>query len=263
MNIDKKTIVLGKAAEVEISNLVKQYGNQSVLKDISFNVAAGETFVLMGPSGSGKSVLLKNIIGLETPDDGKVMINGFDASISKTRRKTVISMVFQAGALFNSMNVYDNLAFYPREHRLYSKKQLKEELDKTLAILSLTDAAYKLPSELSGGMRKRVAIARSLMVKPQLLLYDEPTSELDPIMAATISEIIGTLKEQFQVTSIVVSHDVHLARNIADRVAIIFNGKIHVIAKPEELDQSSDPMVQEFLNPQIDIKNPRFKKIHS
>lgn len=260
--MNNEVIKSNKAAEVNVSNLEKYYGLQKVLDDITFNVFPGETFVLMGPSGSGKSVLLKTLIGLEHPDKGKVMIDNIDASEARTRHEPVISMVFQAGALFNSMNVYENLAFYPREHRLYSKKELKNQVDKTLAMLSLTGAAYKFPSELSGGMKKRVAIARSLMVKPQLLLYDEPTSELDPIMAATISEIIATLKENFQVTSVVVSHDVYLARSIADRVAIIFNGKIHVIAKPSELDHLNDPIVQEFLNPQINIKNPRFRKIN-
>lgn len=260
MNNASKT---SQAAEVKIENLTKSFGSQPVLHNLNFDIKTSETFVIMGPSGSGKSVLLKNIIGLEKPDSGRILINDLDASISTTHKKVVTSMVFQAGALFNSMSVYDNLAFYPKEHNLYSKNELKAEVDKTLAILSLSDAAHKYPSELSGGMRKRVAIARSLMVRPQLLLYDEPTSELDPIMSATISEIIATLNEKFHVTSIVVSHDPHLAFNIANRVALIFDGKIHVIAKPDELNQSNDPKVIEFLKPKIDIKNPRFRNIHN
>lgn len=251
-----------QAAEVKIENLNKSFGSQVVLDNISFRVPAGETFVIMGPSGSGKSVLLKNIIGLEKPDSGRVFINDLDAALPATHQKVISSMVFQAGALFNSMSVFDNLAFYPKEHNLYSKSELKEEVEKTLDMLSLSDAANKFPSELSGGMRKRVAIARSLMVRPQLLLYDEPTSELDPIMSATISEIIATLNEKFQVTSIVVSHDPHLACSIANQMGLLFNGKMHLIAKPEEFEQSTDPKVIEFLRPKIDIQNPRFRKIH-
>lgn len=250
-----------QAAEVKVKKLTKRFGNQEVLTDINFDVKAGETFVIMGPSGSGKSVLLKNIMGLEIPQEGQVLINDLDASKAETRKKVVTSIVFQGGALFNSMTVYDNLAFYSREHKLYSKTQLKEEVESTLAMLSLADAAHKYPSELSGGMRKRVAIARSLMVKPQLLLYDEPTSELDPIMGATISEIIATLNEKFQVTSIVVSHDPYLASSIANKVALLFNGKLHRIAKPDELYESDDPKIIEFLKPKIDVKNPRFRKI--
>lgn len=258
-----KPPIVSQAAEVKVQNLTKCFGSQLVLDNVSFEVKTGETFVIMGPSGSGKSILLKNMIGLEKPDCGKVLINDLDASVPDTHEKVVTSIVFQASALFNSMTVYDNLAFYPREHNLYSKIELKDEVEKTLAILSLSDAAYKHPSQLSGGMRKRVAIARSLMVRPQLMLYDEPTSELDPIMGATISEIIATLNEKFHVTSIVVSHDPHLACSIACRVALLFDGKMHLIAKPNELDQSDDPKVIEFLKPKIDIKNPRFRKLHS
>lgn len=259
----EKTNQVSQAASVKVEGLTKRFGSQVVLDGVDFEVKTGETFIIMGPSGSGKSVLLKNIIGLEKPDDGKVFINDLDASLSNTHRKVVTSMVFQASALFNSMSVYDNLAFYPKEHNLYSKSELKKEVDKTLAILSLSDAANKFPSQLSGGMRKRVAIARSLMVRPQLMLYDEPTSELDPTMGATISEIIATLNEQFQVTSIVVSHDPHLAFSIGHRVALMFDGKMHLIAKPKELDQSDDPKVIEFLKPKIDIKNPRFRNLHA
>lgn len=258
-----KTFTVSQAAAVKVENLTKYFGSQLVLDEVSFEVKTGETFVIMGPSGSGKSILLKNIIGLETPDEGRVLINDLDASNPGTHKKVTTSIVFQASALFNSMSVYDNLAFYPREHNLYSKNELKEEVEKTLAILSLSDAAHKYPSELSGGMRKRVAIARSLMVRPQLLLYDEPTSELDPIMGATISEIIATLNEKFHVTSIVVSHDPYLACSIANKVALLFNGKVHLIAKPDELDQSDDPKVIEFLKPKIDIKNPRFRKLNA
>lgn len=252
--------VQAKAVEVKIEGLEKSFGQQQVLSDINLHVEAGETFVIMGPSGSGKSVLLKIIIGLLQANGGRVLIDGRDASDPKTHREVVTSMVFQAGALFNSMTVWENLAFYPKEHRLYSKAEIRQRVSEMLSMLSLEDAAYKMPSELSGGMKKRVSIARSLIMSPQLLLYDEPTSELDPIMSATIAEIIATLNEKFNVTSIVVSHDRELALNIGKRVAIMFNGKIQIVAKPEEIALSEDPRVKEFMNPKIDIKNPRFKK---
>lgn len=255
-----KTNTISHAAEVKIENLTKSFGSQLVLDNVSFDIKPSEIFVIMGPSGSGKSVLLKNIIGLEKPDSGKVLINDLDAAIPQTHAEVVTSIVFQTGALFNSMTVYDNLAFYSKEHNLYSKPELRSEVEKTLEILSLSNAANKYPSELSGGMRKRVAIARSLMVRPQLILFDEPTSELDPIMGATISEIIATLNEKSQVTSIVVSHDPYLASSIASRVALLFDGKVHLIAKPGELDHSDDPKVIEFLKPKINIKNPRFRQ---
>lgn len=248
------------AVGVEVKDLNKSYGTQSVLKDVSFNVEPGEVFVLMGPSGSGKSVLLKQIIGLEKPDSGRVLLNGLDSADSETHRKIVTGIVFQAGALFNSMSVFDNLALYPREHRLHPESEIQDRVNETLRMLSIESAAKKIPAELSGGMRKRVAIARSLMMEPQLLLYDEPTSELDPTTGAMISEIIATLKENYAVTSIVVSHDRDLARGIADRMALMLEGRIHAIDEAEKLFASEDEAVVEFLNPRIDIENPRFKR---
>lgn len=252
-----------KAVEVSIENVSKQFGTQQVIDDVSLHVGAGETFVIMGPSGAGKSVLLKSIIGLITPSSGNVFIDHLNASAPQTHKEVVTSIVFQAGALFNSMSVFDNLALYPREHRLYDKKTLYDKVMGTLELLSLEAAAHKNPSELSGGMRKRVSIARSLMMEPQLLLYDEPTSELDPIMAATIIELIATLNDEFNVTSIVVSHDRELAMTIAQRVALMVDGRICALDIPSQLMESDDPIVQNFLNPVIDINNPRFRKKES
>lgn len=248
------------AVAVVVDRMSKDYGDQRVLENISFQVDPGEIFVIMGPSGSGKSVLLKNIIGLESADEGAIYIDGLDASIHETHVQVITSIVFQAGALFNSLSVYDNLALYPREHGLLGKEALHKEVMDTLKILSLEKAAYKFPSQLSGGMKKRVSIARALMMKPQLILYDEPTSELDPIMAATMAEIIATLKEKYHVTSIVVTHDRDLAMAIGDRVALIYDGKIVAIDTPGGLQRMENPIVKEFLNPKIDLSNPRFKK---
>lgn len=247
--------------KVQIEGVSIQFGDLVVVQNIDMEIKPGEIFAIMGASGAGKSVLLRTVIGLLKPSVGRVLIDDMDASDKATHEKIRTTMVFQAGALFNSMSVFDNLAFYPREHHLYPEKAIRERVMETLRILSLEDAASKLPAELSGGMRKRVSIARALMMEPQLLLYDEPTSELDPIMAATISEIIATLRNETSVTSIVVTHDRELAEAISDRIALLHEGKLLTVQTPKELRANSDPIVQDFLAPEINIKEPRFKKL--
>jgi phospholipid/cholesterol/gamma-HCH transport system ATP-binding protein len=197
------------------------------------------------------------------PTAGRVTVDGRDAAAEETREHVRMALVFQAGALFNSLSVYDNLALYPREHRMANEAGIREKVMRALQILSLENAAQKSPSELSGGMKKRVAIARALVMEPQLMMYDEPTSELDPVMSATISEIIATLKEQYHVTTIVVSHDRDLALNIADRVGILMNGKLRFLGTPAELHEPQDDKVADFLHPKIDLKNPRFKQLET
>lgn len=248
---------------VTVDKLSKSYGTQQVLHDVSFKVEPGEIFVIMGPSGSGKSVLLRHIAGLESPSGGALDINGLNPTLPETRDKFALALVFQSGALLNSLSVYDNLALYPHEHSLCSKPEIRDRVMRALRILSIEHAAQKMPAELSGGMRKRVAIARALVMEPQLLLYDEPTSELDPIMAATIAEIIATLREEYAVTSIVVSHDRDLSLTIADRVALMQAGRIHQIAPPADFKTSSDPVITEFLKPKINLQDPRFKSLEA
>jgi phospholipid/cholesterol/gamma-HCH transport system ATP-binding protein len=250
-------------ASVQVDGLCKRYGAQEVITDVSFKVEPGEIFVIMGPSGSGKTVLLRHLAGLETPTGGQVSVNGHDPTLAETRDRFALALVFQSGALLNSLSVYDNLALYPHEHRLCSKPEIHDRVMRALRILSIEHAAKKMPSELSGGMRKRVAIARALVMEPQLLLYDEPTSELDPTMAATIAEIIATLREEYAVTSVVVSHDRDLSLTIADRVALMHGGKLHAVAPPADYRKSTDPVITEFLNPKIDLKNPRFKNLEA
>src|SRR4051812_46724294 len=167
----------GKTFGVTVANLSKKFGRTTVLKDINLEVKPGEIFCIMGPSGSGKSVLLKHIAGLEFPTSGTVRIGEFDAADPATRNQVHLALVFQAGALFNSLSVYDNLALYPREHREGNEEKIKDGVSPALSILSLKKAKKKSPADLSGGMKKRVAIARALVMEPQLLLYDEPTSE--------------------------------------------------------------------------------------
>ena len=251
------------AVGVTIENLSKNFGRLPALKNVSFNVEPGEIFVLMGPSGSGKSVLLKHIVGLEAATSGRVLLDGRDAAAAETLEHVRIALVFQAGALFSSLSVYDNLALYPREHRLGDEAAIREKVMRALQILSLENTARKFPSELSGGMKKRVAIARALVMEPQLMLYDEPTSELDPTMSATISEIIATLKDEYHVTTIVVSHDRELALGIADRIGILMGGELVSLGPPSALKNPQDPRIADFFHPVIDLKNPRFKKLET
>lgn len=255
-----------KPVSIQIQNLSKSFGDHLVLEDISLDIAPKSITVIMGPSGSGKSVLLKNIIGLETPSKGTILINGQDIYAQKDKKAPkpnnaiVSSMVFQAGALFNSLSVYDNLAFYPREHRLYTEKQIDDKVKQVLSSLSLSEAADKYPSSLSGGMKKRVAIARSLMMEPDLLLYDEPTSELDPMMSAKIIEIIAALRQDFGVTSIVVSHDRDLAYAIGDTIALLVEGKVHALGTKDEMRHSKEKIVKHFFKPTIHLKHPHLPK---
>ncbi len=251
------------AVRIDVEKLSKTYGSQQVLIDVSVDVKPGEIFTIMGPSGSGKTVLLRHIAGLESPTSGTVKINGYDPILPETRDRFAVALVFQSGALFNSQSVYDNLALYPLEHRLCPKPEIRDRVMRALKILSIENAAHKFPSELSGGMKKRVAIARALVMEPQLILYDEPTSELDPLMSATIAEIIATLKEEISVTTVVVSHDRALSLTISDRVALVHQGRLRAVEKPEALKNSSDPVVKAFLNPEIDVRNPRFKQLET
>jgi phospholipid/cholesterol/gamma-HCH transport system ATP-binding protein len=251
------------AVGVKVDHVSKSFSGVEVLRDISFEVQPGEIFVIMGPSGSGKSVLLRDIVGLDIPTSGKVTIDGQDPSLAETRDRVRVALVFQDGALFNSLSVYDNLALYPREHNSGDEDATRQKVMHALKILSVEDAVDKFPSELSGGMKKRVSIARALVMEPQLLLYDEPTSELDPVMSATISEIIATLKNEYSVTSLVVTHDRALALTISNRVGIIMEGELITLGTPQELFKNKDPRLVDFLNPKIDIKNPRFKKLES
>lgn len=240
---------------VEVIGLRRSFAGNEVLKGLDFKVQPGEIFVIMGPSGSGKSVLLKHIIGLEEPDGGEILINGESIQSDDVMDKYRMALVFQSGALLNSLTVGENVGLYLAEHRLKSPEEIERIVADKLEVVGLGDAAHKMPSELSGGMKKRVAIARALVIEPQLILYDEPTSELDPLSAVIIGEEILNLNERIQVTSLVVSHDRDLAFGVADRIAVINDGRIVTIGTPDEVKRSTDPMVREFLN--ADFKRPK------
>jgi phospholipid/cholesterol/gamma-HCH transport system ATP-binding protein len=239
----------GRGVSLEVRNLRRNFGAQSVLKGISFDVRPGEIFVVMGPSGSGKSVLLKHIIGLERPDDGDILIDG-QSIVSKSEHvmeRYRLAMVFQSGALLNSLNVGDNVGLYLTEHRTKKPDEIRRIVAEKLELVGLKGIEGKYPNELSGGMRKRVSIARALVIEPQLILYDEPTSELDPLSAVTIVEEIVSLNERIQVTSIVVTHDRDVAFGIADRIAIIHDGTILFIGTPPQVKANPDPLIQQFI----------------
>jgi phospholipid/cholesterol/gamma-HCH transport system ATP-binding protein len=239
---------------VQVRGLHRRFGEQEVLKDISFEVQPGEIFVLMGPSGSGKSVLLKHIIGLETPDAGEIHINGESIQAVDVMSRYRMAMVFQSGALFNSLTVGENVGLYLSEHRLKTPEEIRRIVADKLEGVGLKGTEDKMPSELSGGMKKRVAIARALAIEPQLILYDEPTSELDPLSAAVIGEEILNLQQRIHVTSLVVSHDRDLAFGVADRVAVINEGQILAIGTPDEVKRNGNSLIQRFL--QADFKRP-------
>jgi phospholipid/cholesterol/gamma-HCH transport system ATP-binding protein len=236
---------------VEVKGLKKSFGKQEVLKGVDFKVEPGEIFVIMGPSGSGKSVLLKHIIGLEAPDAGEILINGEPVREEGVKDKYRMALVFQSGALLNSLTVGENVGLYLSEHRLKPPAEIKKIVSEKLNTVGLQGTEDKMPSDLSGGMKKRVALARALVIEPQLILYDEPTSELDPMSAVTISEEILKLNKRIHVTSIVVSHDRDLAFGVADRIAVINEGKIVAMGPPEQVKGDKDPTVQNFLHADI------------
>lgn len=237
-----------RGVSVEVRHLHKSFNAHEVLTDVNFAVAAGEIFVLMGPSGSGKSVLLKHVIGLEQPDSGDILIDSKSVQSDGVLDHYRLAMVFQSGALLNSLTVGENVGLYLTEHRLKPPAEIHRIVQDTLEVVGLKDTADHMPSELSGGMKKRVAIARALVTEPQLILYDEPTSELDPLSAVVIAEEIVKLNERIQVTSLIVSHDRDLAFGVADRLAVINDGRILTIGKPDEVRRNPDPLVQQFLN---------------
>ncbi len=230
-----------------VRGLRKSFDGQEVLKGIDLAVRPGEIFVIMGPSGSGKSVLLKHLIGLETPDAGEILVNGDPISAPETAAKYRMALVFQSGALLNSLTVGENVGLYLAEHRLKPPAEIERIVAEKLADVGLKDVMHKMPAELSGGMKKRAAIARALVIEPQLILYDEPTSELDPVSAVVIGNEILELNRRIRVTSLVVSHDRDLAFGVADRIAVIAEGRILTVGTPAEVKNFQDPLVQNFL----------------
>jgi phospholipid/cholesterol/gamma-HCH transport system ATP-binding protein len=232
---------------ISVRGLHMSFGAQEVLRGIDLEIKAGELFVLMGPSGSGKSVFLRQLIGLEQPTTGEVLVDGQSVT-DETRHRARMAMVFQSGGLLNSLTVAENVGLYLREHRLRPPAEIARIVSEKLRLVQLPDdTGEKYPPELSGGMRKRVAIARALTMDPQLVLFDEPTSELDPLVALTVGREILRLNRQTQATTVVVTHDRDLAFGIAHRVAFLAEGRIQAVGTPTEMRANPLPLLQQFL----------------
>ncbi|MCK5286769.1 MAG: ABC transporter ATP-binding protein [Thermodesulfovibrionia bacterium] len=236
---------------IELIDIHKSFGTNYVLRGVNLKINKGESIVVIGGSGSGKSVLLKHIIGLLKPDKGTVMIESFDLlklrgnELKDIRKK--FGMLFQAAALFDSMNVWENVGFGLRQHTHLPDIEIKEIAIQKLRMVGLIDVEDLMPSELSGGMRKRVGLARAIAMKPEILLYDEPTTGLDPIMADAINNLIVEMREKLHVTSIAITHDMKSAYKIADRIAMLYNGVIVGSGSPDEIKNTSDPVIKQFI----------------
>jgi phospholipid/cholesterol/gamma-HCH transport system ATP-binding protein len=247
---------------IELRNVHKAFGKQVVLNGVDFEVREGETVALLGPSGTGKSVLLKHIIGLIRPDEGEIYVDGKD--VDRLKRKELSEMrsgigyVFQNGALFDSMNVFENVRLGITDEDKYGDLEYcRKRIAECIRLVNLpADTIEKYPAQLSGGMRKRVGIARAIAGKPKYLLYDEPTSGLDPVNADIIDSLVQRLDNELGVTSVMVTHDVRGAFRVADRLALLSEGKIVMQGTPQEFRDSSNPKVREFL--ERDFDNPSF-----
>jgi len=237
---------------IEIQRLSKKFNNNLVLNELSLNVQTGQTCVIIGRSGCGKSVLLKHIVGLLKPDSGKVLVQGKEVASLKELElvalRAKISMVFQGGALFDSMDVSENVGFSLLEHTRMSRKEILERVEESLSLVGLGGIGNLMPSELSGGMKKRVALARAICIKPEIILYDEPTTGVDPITADSINELIRSLHDKLKVTSLVVTHDMKSAYHIADKIAMMYKGRIILAGTSEQVQETQDPVVHQFIN---------------
>jgi len=236
---------------ISVQKINKSFGEKHVLKDVSLDIPEGETLAIIGRSGSGKSVLMKHIIGLMQPDSGRVTVDGIninEISYAELRRvRQHFGVLFQGGALFDSMNSFENVAFPLRTFTSMNETDVRNVVQECLSMVELHDVGLKMPSELSGGMQKRVALARAVALRPRYILYDEPTSGLDPETSNTIDILIKNLADQLNVTSIVVTHDMHSVLSIADRAAFIYEGRMHWAGTIDELHKSTDDILKAFV----------------
>lgn len=235
---------------IKIVDLHKSFGGQRVLRGINLEILPGETFSIIGPSGTGKSVLLKHIVRLLHPDSGQIFVDGQDINAPLAegeRRDYRYSMVFQSSALFNSLSVGENVGLWLRENRICPEARIRQIIKEKLALVNLAGKEEKLTSELSGGMKKRVAIARSLAMNPDLILYDEPTAELDPVTSDELARVINDLKSKVKLTTVIVTHDLNFALYLSDRVAMINPEGIVEVGTPEQIKASQNPLVRNFI----------------
>ncbi|MCZ6700354.1 MAG: ABC transporter ATP-binding protein [bacterium] len=236
---------------ITIADLHKSFGANHVLRGVDLTVEPGESMVIIGGSGSGKSVLIKHIIGLLKPDRGSILVNGEEVTTMRERQlkelRKKFGMLFQAAALFDSLTVGENVAFALVEHTRLSRAEIADRVREKLNLVGLPDTEDLFPSELSGGMKKRVGLARALAIEPEVILYDEPTTGLDPIMADAINDLIVEMRERFAITSVAITHDMVSAYKIGHRLAMLYQGKIIFTGTPEECKNTTDPMVRQFI----------------
>lgn len=236
---------------IEIIDLYKSFGNNQVLSGVNLKIETGETMVIIGRSGCGKSVLLKLIIGILRPEAGKILVDGvniFDMKETELNHfRTQIGMLFQGAALFDSLTVHENVGFSLYEHTHLGEEEIHKRVRDKLRLVGLSGIEGLMPSELSGGMKKRVGLARAIATEPKFILYDEPTTGLDPIMADAINDLTLRMRERLRVTSIVVTHDMTSAYKVGTRIAMLYRGKIVGIGTPDEIRKTNDPVVQQFI----------------
>jgi phospholipid/cholesterol/gamma-HCH transport system ATP-binding protein len=236
---------------ITVRGLKKRLGSQEILRGVDMSVAIGETLVIIGRSGGGKSVLLKNLIGLMQPDEGEIVIDGqniigqTERQLAAVRRK--VGILFQGGALFDSMTVEENIAFPLREAGERDSGVIVQKIAEMLEVIELEGQQKKMPVNLSGGMKKRVGLARAIINRPSCILYDEPTAGLDPVVSDSINRLIRRLQDRYHVTSVVVTHDMKSAFHVGDHIAYLHEGRIYFYGTPEEIQASTDPLIQDFL----------------
>ena len=248
---------------IRFENITKVLGGKTILDQISFEIEAGETFVIVGLSGAGKSVTLKHMIRLMQPDSGSVVIDGERIDqLGRSSLRTVrgkFGVLFQSAALLQWMTVFDNVALPLREHTKKSEQEIKQLVEEKLDLLSLSEAGDKFPADLSGGMQKRVGLARAIIMNPKIVLYDEPTSGLDPVTSRRIDHLIMDMRKELGITSVVVTHDLHSALAIGSRIMMLHHGKIVENAAPADFIRSKDPTVQSFLESQYITKKGKWE----
>ena len=247
---------------IEVSQIKKSFGDQVVLNSVSFSVKEGESVAIIGRSGTGKSVLIKHLVGLLSPDEGSVSVDGQDL-VGMTERQLLgvrqkFGMLFQSAALFDSMSVHDNIAFPLRRSGVTEVAEIDRRVEEVLGLVELPGVGGKMPSELSGGMQKRVGLARAIVHRPQIILYDEPTTGLDPVVADSIDQLMMRVRDHYKVTSIVITHDMRCARRIGQRIIYLRDGQVYLDALADEVFNSNDPQVARFIRGEADLKEVDF-----